>query len=280
MKNFCLLIAVYLIIIPNMVKAQVVESENKILLVNPDPDKRKITGVANPVNETDALNLEFFLNGNVHFGVATGTNDTVQLTVYPDPSAIVPGTAFSFLSPLTNDTRVYLRVNTIPGYFEITKKGTAQLDTADFVPNQFVTVIFDGIRFQVISELNRSCPIGFIKASEEYCIQPAENDSVFFWNAIKTCGDMNARVCSWGEWYYACQKSAILGMSGMLGNYEWVDGGGNSLGWTTPVTSDTGLMSGASTCIDITSSIVDTTHTHGKARAKPYRCCYSLRRND
>lgn len=268
---------IFLLFIPNLIWAQTIESENKILMSGTADEDRKIKDIGNPVDETSALSENFFLSGSVNYASCTGTNDTLHLTIFPQPTALKPGMLFTFISPLVNDQAVYAELNGSGNYVQLTKKGINPLDTSDLINGQIVSMVYDGSRFQVFSQLNKSCPVGFIKASEEYCIQPIENTAVFFWPAVKNCGKQNARVCSWGEWYYACLNSASLGITDLTNNWEWIDAGGNSLSWTTPATSNTGMQGGnAGSCINIQASIVDTTHNHPRADPKPYRCCYSL----
>lgn len=250
---------------------------NRIDLVSSNPTERKVSGLNQPTQSDDAVNLSFFISGKVHFcNAMTLNSDTMQLSIYPDIDTLVPGTLITFISSISNDSSTFLKFDN-GSVIELTKKGIQKLDSADIIPGMVVSAVYDGNKFQCISDLAKNCPIGFIKATEEYCIQQFESDSAYFWKAIQLCGDMNARVCNWGEWYYACENASTLGLTGMLNNFEWVDGGGNSLGWTVPPTSNTGLMSGSGTCINIMASIVDTTHNHSRARPKKYHCCYSLK---
>jgi hypothetical protein len=65
----------------------------------------------------------------------------------------------------------------------------------------------------------------------------------------------------------------------MMGNFEWIDGTGNSLGWTNPPTYYTSAMAGGySNCTELTSAIVDTTHPYyPRSTPKAFHCCYSLK---
>ncbi len=256
---------------------QVINVDDKIIMTGGNNEERKLKNVANPINETNPANENFYLSGLVNYAVASGNFDTINLVIFPTPLNIKPGFILNFISPIVNDNNVVVEINSSGIYYPLAKKGIDPLDTSDIVTGQMVSIIFDGTRFQVFSELNKSCPNGFIKAAEEYCIQPLENASLFFWGAVKNCGEKNARVCSWGEWYYACQNSVALGILDLTDNWEWIDGGGNSLSWTTPPVSNTGLQGGnGGSCINIQASITDTTHNHPRADPKPYRCCYSL----
>lgn len=251
---------------------------NKIILTGATEAQRKVSGLTSPIEENDAVNLGYFLSGSPYFGITSMSNsDSISFSIYPTISQLSPGLMLNFISPLTNSNSLYISINGISGYYQITKKGIQSLDSADIFQGMFVSVIFDGLRFQCVSSLNKKCSIGFIKASEEYCIAQQESDSASFWVAVNNCGKKNARVCNWGEWYYACQKAAVLGLVDMTNNFEWIDGGGNSLGWTVPPTSNTGFMGGSNSCINVMAAIVDTTHTHGRAKPKTYHCCYTLK---
>lgn len=257
--------------------AQIIESGNKIILSNPDPEKRKINGVQDPIDLNDAVNLEFFINGKANYGIVSISSDTLSVLLNPTPVSINPGTLINFIAPVSLNGPTKVKINGIPTVFRLTKNAIKEIDSAEIISGQLVTVIFDGSNFQCISSLNKPCPQNFIKASEEYCIKKTEEDSAYFWKAIKTCGNSNARICNWAEWYYACQKTS-LGILDMVGNYEWIDGTGNSLGWTTPPTYYTTAIIGKTSCIDLTSGIVDSTHTYvSRSSRKAYHCCYSLK---
>ncbi len=256
---------------------QIIEAETKFQLTNPNDSLRKVKDVAIPTIETNAVRGGFFISGMAQFAASSATGDSISLTIYPQISTLEAGVTLNFISPLTNDDAVRIVINGISGTYNLYKKATHELDTADLRGGQMVSIVYDGTNFQVISQLNKSCPNGFVEVTREYCIQQNENAPVYFWEAINNCGKQNARVCNWGEWYYACYLSAQLGINGMLGNWEWADGGGNSLGFTTPPTGDTGLEVGQTLCTDAGSSIVDTTHTNVRAQPKTYHCCYSLR---
>jgi hypothetical protein len=252
--------------------SQVIRIDDKIIMTGDTQDKRKISNVASAQNEADAINDRMLLSGAINFASATGSADTIHLSIFPLPLAINKGLLLTFVSPISNNGKVVADINGNGIYFELTKKISESLDSANISAGQVVSMVYDGSNFQIYSEIKKSCPQGFVKANNEFCITPLEPAPVYFWSAIKNCGNKNARVCSWGEWYYACLKSDELGMSNMTDNFEWLDAGGNSLA----ISSNTGLMAGDSTCVKINSSITDSTVNTSQANPKPYRCCYSL----
>ena len=70
-----------------------------------------------------------------------------------------------------------------------------------------------------------SCPAGFTSVNDKYCIQTNENTPDTWWNANDACYAAGARLCSWGEWYVACNNTA--GLNTMTDNQEWVDDASN-----------------------------------------------------
>jgi hypothetical protein len=259
---------------------QVVNIDDKINLTGDNNAKRKVKNVSDPIFEDDALNNEYYLSGQTQFCIANsllGISDTLELTIFPAISQLEKGLTLNFISPIVNSNHVLIKINGLPNSFTLNKKAIVPLDSADIANGQMISIVFDGNNFQILSRLNVSCPSNFVKVAEEYCITPHELPPVYFWNAVVSCGDRNARVCSWAEWHHACVNSGILGITNMIGNWEWVDAGGNYMSFTTPPTGYTGLQIGNANCENTISSIIDTTHIDIRAQPKTYRCCYTLK---
>lgn len=70
------------------------------------------------------------------------------------------------------------------------------------------------------------CLDGFIEVNTSYCIEENEHSPANWFNAVKTCADLNAQLCSWSQWYYAAQNTS-LPLSNISDNWEWVDDGGD-----------------------------------------------------
>jgi hypothetical protein len=258
--------------------SQVIEAGDKIRLTNTNPDDRKVNDLTFPSSENDAVNLAYLLGGYSNFGQAGINGDTMVISINPSPNQITPGYIINFISPITNSGTTFIKIQGVLGATQLTKHVTINLDPAEIISGQLVTVIYDGVNFQCISPLMKNCPNGYIQAAAEFCVSATEKDSSYFWQAIKTCGNENARICNWSEWYYVCQKTS-LGVTDMMGNFEWIDGTGNSLGWTNPPTYYTSAMAGGySNCTELTSAIVDTTHPYyPRSTPKAFHCCYSLK---
>ena len=64
----------------------------------------------------------------------------------------------------------------------------------------------------------------------QVCIEVAERASSDFQQAVLTCADQNARLCSWGELSSACQRRVELGLTNMTNNLEWTSNPANEDG--------------------------------------------------
>lgn len=71
-----------------------------------------------------------------------------------------------------------------------------------------------------------TCPAGFEAVNNKYCIQKEEQTALNWFDANVQCAEVNAEICSWSEWYVACQKSS-LNLSNMTDNWEWINDGGD-----------------------------------------------------
>ena len=73
---------------------------------------------------------------------------------------------------------------------------------------------------------SQECPGGFTAVNDKYCIQTDEQVAANWFEANIQCAELNAEICSWSQWYYACQKSS-LGLLNMTNNWEWINDGGD-----------------------------------------------------
>jgi hypothetical protein len=106
----------------------------------------------------------------------------------------------------------------------------------------------------------RECPAGgWSEINEEFCIEVNERTGDTWWNAAKTCGDLNAHLCSWNEWYYVCQKSGS-GTINMTNDWEW--------------TMD-GIAGGTPKATVVGDGSCTNSGTNSMSANTSYRCCFS-----
>jgi hypothetical protein len=103
-----------------------------------------------------------------------------------------------------------------------------------------------------------SCPNGFASVNNQYCIQTNENAATTWWSANDSCYAVGASLCSWGEWYAACNNTA--GLNGMIDNREWVDNATNNSG-SAKVVGD--------------GSCTSESDSNNLSYSRAFRCCYT-----
>lgn len=105
----------------------------------------------------------------------------------------------------------------------------------------------------------KNCPAGFVSVNLNYCIEINERTDVQIFVANDTCMSRNARLCTWGEWHYACLKAGVLSLQNMTNNWEWVDDIVNEN--ASVVVGDNGNC--------------ENMWNRGLENAHSYRCCFS-----
>ncbi len=129
---------------------------------------------------------------------------------------------------------------------------------------KILSLVFDGTAFHLLNgatQRRRDCPSGTVTVNEQYCIEPLERDTTDWYEAARTCIAANLRLCSWGEWHNACNIAATLGLTNMVGDWEWTDDSANE--------DEVVRTVGAGSCTQAT-----TWYATGNAERR-FRCCYS-----
>ncbi|MFI5203396.1 MAG: hypothetical protein ACHQF2_02780 [Flavobacteriales bacterium] len=258
MRKKCLFII--LLIIPGFVSAQV-ESENSILMSGGNEVDRTIKNLAFPLEKTQATHVGAVQSGKLLFlpGVQHIGGDSIAPILKVEIDTFVAGTTLRFISDWVNQGTVYVQCPD-QSFKPIMYKGDL-LDSAEIILHQAVQLVYTGYSFEMVSEPYHPCPTGFVAVNSNYCIEQNERDSLTFFQATAVCGNLNAKLCTWGEWYAACQQLGA-GLNNTSGNYEWIDSAGN---FSAPNVQ--AKVAGGANCQDSWS------HTTTNNRA--FRCCYN-----
>jgi len=254
---------IVLIIIANFISIiswTQIELNHSIQFTSDTNEFRQIENLSSPNTLTDALQIEAFVSGAInYYQFDTIINDTLYLKNNLQISTLLEGMKINFLLPVITSNQIYLSINSISpvllmsNYFD-------SLIINSIPSGSVLSVIFDGNVFQILTPINKICPDGFTEVNIHYCIQNSESTiSLDFYDAATTCQNNGYRMCSWGEWYYACQKSG-LGLSNMTNNYEWVNENCNTAG--------NALIIGSGTCQTSTPIVAS-------GNLRRFRCCYS-----
>ncbi len=217
-----------LLLLPFAAIAQV-SVDKPIVLEGATSLKQQVNGLSNAAEEEDALNARTLqAAGYVYATAGAGDDWIVQLD--PPVTSLIAGTRLMMRATDGNTGPVTLMIDAL-GPFDLVKNGGLPLDSADVKSGDVCAVLFDGTAFHLLSSRRmerRPCPSGYAQVNDLYCIGIASNDTLSYPDAVVLCGSQDARLCTWGEWYVACTKTALLGLQSMVGDWEWTNDAANS----------------------------------------------------
>jgi len=114
---------------------------------------QKISSLADGVAHTDALNLGQLQDGyGVFQATDSGSANTYAIALTPAVTGYVAGQMFTFKAANANTGASTLNVNAL-GTKDLKKNHDVALASGDIEQYQLVTAVYDGTRFQVISQL-------------------------------------------------------------------------------------------------------------------------------
>lgn len=233
-----------------------IEVTKPIILNGSTESDRQINNLGSPASQNDAINVYTLQKNEMRYNATTGT-DSIFFSITPAIASYTQGLTIYFKAFANNTGPVTVNVNGI-GNISVKKAVNKNLVSNDIYANEVLAIIYDGTNFQLVSEHNKSCPAGFSEVNKLFCIENDERAALSFFSATVACYSVNSRLCTWGEWYYACQKSG-LGLLNMTNNYEWVDSATNESGYVR--------TAGSASCVGTGQGIATTTFK--------FRCCYS-----
>ncbi len=205
--------------------------DRPLMLTSATDTLRQVEGLMDPQDDDDALNARTARAGSFRTTVASGTANAWEVACTPvfsgDP---LPGTELIVRATALNTSAVTLSLDTV-GTFPVVKPNGLPLDSGDVIAGMMAALIFDGQAFQLTNArkpVHRPCPAGFVAVNDQFCIEPDQRDTVDFHFAAIACGNIGARLCSWGEFHVACMQAGALGLNNMIGDWEWTDDSANS----------------------------------------------------
>jgi|GEM_PF-5291673 len=257
MKNFCLSAAVAFLqlslVVPSLAQMQISAGL-----------RNELTGMVTVGSGSDVV-------------IGTGTAFTTELKI-GDPISIA-GEEFT-VTAIVDDTELMISGFHAAGALnamaftgtEILRTINANDEVSVVVDQRGELVVSTRLRVAEICDENGEnctspsaiCPSGFTAVNDEFCIETDENvaGSKTWFDAVAACVDLDAHLCSWAEWYGACQKSglspALLNL--MDGDHEWLDD-------VISIAPD-GLQAGVSaSCIGVSAQMISV------SIFASFRCC-------
>lgn len=192
--------------------------------------------------------------------VAAGNTWNVELPGLGTTPAI--GTHLVIKAPTSSPGPIALSLNGV-GPFPL-QKGALLMDGTDVSEGSMLSLVFIGNSFQLIngrSDLRRECPSGMVAVNEQYCVEPNERPASNFFEAGLSCATVDRRLCTWGEWFVACQQASALGLVNMTNNYEWTNNTSNE--------NNSVRITGQNTCETVGNGLAT------GSIPRTARCCYT-----
>lgn len=234
---------------------------DKPVVLSGTAGERHVAGLPNGTAPEHALNAGALLAGNYLYCQATGSDALVAST---NPSFTAPIAGQNLLVAITspNTGAVTIAVNGAAAT-DVVKNGGQSLEAGDLQPGMVASLVFDGTAYQLTNArriARRDCPSGFTQVTDLYCIEPTAHDTLYLDSAAVVCGSLNARLCTWGDWYFACTQQANLSLLNMGNQWEWTNSTANGVAAARVV--------GATSC---THAGVGPAYN---TLARKFRCCY------
>lgn len=97
--------------------------------------------------------LAMVQNGQISYAADAGSTDAYAITLAPAIATYTVGMVINFKANTANTNACTLAVNGLSA-ITIKKKVTTDLATNDILANQLVSVIYDGVNFQLVSPIS------------------------------------------------------------------------------------------------------------------------------
>ena len=250
-----------------------VEVKEPIIMTGETEEDRQVKGLADPDALDEGVNARTIQMNRLNFAATSGSGNEIELSLSPAPESYNPGMVVSFIANQANTGHTTVDINGL-GVLPLYKNVEESLDSAEIISGQIVSLVYDGENFQILSELNKPCPNGFIEINKDYCIEIQERGPASFWGAIMECTETGGKLCDWFEWTNACHREEV-NITNMTDNWEWTDVAANNHSSAEPMNTYTSHRVGNGGCNEFgtqpiqTSNGLTTLHFH---------CCYSKRR--
>lgn len=122
-------------------------------------NSERLTNLANPSSETDAVNAETVQKASLTYSTDSGSANTYVVSLSPAPSSYTVGMLVSFIAAHANTGASTLNVNSL-GAISILKQGSTALQAGDIGSGAAMVVVYDGTNFQVANSLGSVLGVG------------------------------------------------------------------------------------------------------------------------
>ncbi len=185
---------------------------------------RQVVGLADPASSTAAVSVDAARNSVTTYTVTTG-GGLMQGDLNPAPAAYTAGMMVTIVPATANDSAAQVDLNGL-GARAVMKAGGLPLDSADLFAGSPARLVYDGQVFHLMGSTYLPCPAGYHVGGREFCIEDSARADTGWYVAQRICRDLDARLCTFGEWVFACRSNPNF--IGTVLDYEWVDSAANN----------------------------------------------------
>ena len=254
------IVLLHAMLVPLLSMAQLV-IDKPIILSSPDPEDHRVQGLMHSVDPLDALTAGTAQNNQVQIGVTT-QGDHWSILLPSLESELVNGIHVIVRAPAMDPQPVNIILNG-NGPYPLQLEGTT-VSAEQIVEGTMISMVFaDGI-FHILNGhhgMRRACPTDMVAVNGLFCIEPTERPSADLFQAGLNCAANGRRLCTWGEFVGACQRSTELGLTSMTNNWEWTG--------TTSNEDNCARIAGSNNCTAANSAFSTGSFLWA------YRCCFT-----
>jgi hypothetical protein len=241
----------------NHLAAQVV-IDRRLELKGETDSLRTIKNLALPADSTSGVNVRSIQKNYVSFTDPTLISNTLIINLIPAVLKYEPGLKISFIPEQTNLLgNVMVNVCNLGDRYIL--KLNDSLGGGDLIAGYPYEIIYDGTVFHLLNSFDKICPESYTEINENLCIEINSKEPTMFFDAMKTCRDEGARLCSWSEWAAGCSNN--IGSLGNFGqHWEWVNS-----------SSDHNM---GSKVVGNNGNCASNWHFNSNISSARFRCCY------
>lgn len=183
-------------------------------------EDRRVEGLARPSTSTDLLTVEASLIGVAHWSEAVLEGNVILLTPTVELTSYRTGQLLRFVAPGSIHDSILVACAGLPPLPLVRPDGMRPV-RGQLRPNALCEVLNADDRWILLNLPERGCPDGTLAVNDRSCIEIGTELGMSIFNASERCTDMGGRLCSWGEFHYACVTNGV--QLGMGTAWEWVD---------------------------------------------------------
>ena len=198
-----------------------VHLDKPLQLTSPQDSLRQIDALAAPSDPTSLITLGAAQQAAVNWYTVTGGTNIIQLSGSPQAAGYSNGMLIRWMPQSAKAGSVRVNVDGL-GTRSVYRSDGLQASEGQVSAGQVVEMIYMDTAFFIMGRSNTDCPTGYLRISDEFCMQQNDTLSVSIFTAIGHCFARGARLCTWDEYVMACTVQGAQ-LSGLFDDWEWID---------------------------------------------------------